>query len=520
MDVIIRNADILDGSGAAAWRGDVGLEGGRIAEIGDLSAANAEVVIDGRLLVAAPGFIDMHSHSGHTLPINPRAESKIRQGVTTEVIGMCGGSAAPLDETMRSRLSKSRPELPWDRWTTFGDYLGYLRDQGTSVNVVPFVGHGTVRALALGLADRSPTADEMAAMKRLIAQAMDEGAWGLSSGLIYPPSAYASTDELVELSRVPAGCDGFYFSHIRGEGPTLLQAVEEAISIGERAGLPVQIAHFKASGPENWHALPQALALCDRARARGVDVAADRYPYIASSTSLSASLPHWAHDGGHEALLARLAQPDERRRILADPHTRSRYWDKVVISHSPGHPEWEGLDVAEIAAQRDTNPVETALDLLLEADGRISVIHLSMGEDNLQMVLRHPAVMIGSDGSARAPYGPLGEGKAHPRNYGTFPRVLGRYARELGVLSLPEAVHKMTGLPAGRLGLSDRGQLAPGMRADVVLFNPETVCDTATFAEPYQYPQGIDYVFVNGQMVISPQGHTGALPGRVLALDA
>lgn len=523
MDVIIRNVDILDGSGAAAVRGDVGLQGDRIVAIGDLSAASADMVIDGSSLdgsslVAAPGFIDMHSHSDYTLPINPLAESKIRQGVTTEVIGMCGGSPAPLDDTTRARLFKSRPELPWDRWTTFGEYLGYLRDQGTSVNVVPFVGHGTVRALALGLEDRPATADEMAVMKRLIAQAMDEGAWGLSSGLIYPPSVYASTDELVKLSCVPAGCGGSYFSHIRGEGQTLLQAVEEAISIGERAGLPVQIAHFKASGPEHWHALPQALALCDRARARGVDVAADRYPYIASSTSLSASLPHWAHDGGLEALLARLAQPDERRRILADPHTRSQHWDKVVIAHSPGYPEWEGLNVAEIAAQNSASPTEMALDMLLEAKGRISVIHFSMSEDNLQTVLRHPAVMIGSDGSARAPYGPLGEGKAHPRNYGTFPRVLGRYARELGVLSLPEAVRKITGLPAGRLGLSDRGRLAIGMRADVVLFNSETVCDRATFADPYQYPQGIDYVFVNGQMVISPQGHTGALPGQVLAL--
>ena len=513
---LIRNAEVLDGTGAPAVRADVLMEGDRLAAIGELEGAQADAVIDGAGLVAAPGLIDIHSHSDYTLPINARAESKIRQGVTTEVVGMCGGSPAPLNERTREEARQSRPELPW-AWESFGDYLDVLRSQGTAVNVVPLVGHGTVRNLVLGPEARGPTEDELDEMKRAIAQAMDEGAWGLSTGLIYPPSAYASTEELVELSRVPAARGGFYFSHIRDENDRLHEAVSEAIAIGEQAGLPVQIAHFKAMQPENWHLLDGALALLDEARARGVDVAADRYPYIASSTSLRASLPNWAHDGGMEALLARLADPQIREQILAGPLPRGRRWETVVIAHAPDFPEWDGSSVAEIAAQRGADTSETALDMLLEAKGRVSVIHFSMEEEGLKRTLRHPAVMIGSDGSALAPYGPLGEGKAHPRNYGTFVRVLGKYAREEGTLTLPEAVHKMTGMPAARLGLSDRGVLAVGRKADVVLFDPQTVIDNATFVEPYQYPTGIVYVFVNGEATITPEGHTGMLAGRVLA---
>ncbi|MBL7201634.1 MAG: D-aminoacylase [Anaerolineae bacterium] len=515
MDVIVRDVEVLDGSGSPAFRADVGLEGDRIAEVGDLSGATAPVLIDGAGLVAAPGFIDMHSHSDFTLPINPRAESKVRQGVTTEVIGMCGASPAPLTPKMVERRMVTRPELSWE-WTTFASYLEALRDRGLSVNVVPLVGHGTIREAVVGLEDRRPAGDESAQMVRLVAQAMDEGAWGLSTGLIYPPGIYASTDELVEMSRIPASRGGFYFSHIRGEGPTLLQAVGEAIEIGERAGLPVQIAHFKAAEPENWALLPRALALVDDARARGLDVAADRYPYIASSTSLSASLPNWAHDGGREALLERLKQPATRRRILSEINASPPRWERTVLSHVPDCPELEGLNVAEVAGQRGADPSETALDIVLEAGARVSIIRFGMLEENLRSVLRHPAVMIGSDGSARAPYGPLGEGKAHPRNYGTFPRVLAKYVREEGVLSLPEAVHKMSGLPAKRLRLSDRGRLGRGLKADLVLFDPQAICDRGTFTDPYQYPTGIAYVYVNGEAVITPDGHTGALPGRIL----
>jgi N-acyl-D-amino-acid deacylase len=514
MRTIIRNVSVLDGTGSPAYPADIGLEGDRIAAIGDLAGTQGEEILDGAGLTAAPGFIDMHSHSDFTLPILPGAESKVYQGVTTEVIGQCGDSPAPLTPATREVARAADPKLPWE-WLSFAEYLDYLRQGGLSLNVVPLVGHSAVREAGMGYEDRPPTADEMAIMKGLVAQAMDEGAWGMSSGLIYPPGMYASTDELVELARVAAGRGGFYFSHIRGEGSRLLKAVGEAIEIGQRARVPVQIAHFKASKPQNWSLLPQALGLLDEARARGLDVAADRYPYTASSTSLSTSLPPWAHDGGRDALLERLRNPEERARILAD--TRPREWDKVLIAYSPNNPELEGLTVADIAAQRGTPPAETVLDVLLETEARISEIHFGMSEENLRMVLRHPAVMVGSDGSARAPEGPTGEGKPHPRGYGTFPRVLGKYAREEKVLTLPEAVRKMTGMPAERLGLSDRGRLAEGMKADLVLFDPDTVRDRATYIDPHQYPAGIPYVWVNGQLVIGPEGHTGALPGQVLS---
>ena len=368
----------------------------------------------------------------------------------------------------------------------------------------------------MGLNDRAPTTDEMAAMKVLVAQSMDKGAWGISTGLIYPPGVYASTDEIIELCNTVAQRDGFYFSHIRGEAGTLLQAVSEAIEIGEQAGLPVQIAHLKAQMPENWPLMAQALALIDDARARGLDIAADRYPYIASSTSLSARLPAWAYDGGRDALLKRLQTPDTRQRIKEGAMIGPDQWHTALIAYAPTRPEFEGFTVAEIAEQRGADPAETALDILLEAEAQVSIVHFSMSKENLRQVLNHPAVMIGSDGSARMPEGPLGQGKAHPRSYGAYPRVLGKYVREEVVLSLPEAVRKMTGMPAERLRLSDRGRLAKGMKADVVLFNPDTVRDRATYTEPYQYPVGIEYVFVNGQVVVTPEGHTGALPGEIL----
>lgn len=517
MDAIIRDVQVLDGTGAPAYHADIGLAGDRIAGIGDLSAAAASTVIDGTGLVATPGFIDMHSHSDITLPINPRAESKVRQGVTTEVVGMCGGSPAPIDESTKASIVGWRSALPWT-WNTYGEYLAYLRDQGISVNVIPMVGNGTVRRLVMGDEDRQPTPDELADMQRLIAQAMDEGAWGVSSGLIYRPSANADTDELVALCQVPAGRGGFYFSHIRGESETLLQAIEEAICIGERAGLPVQIAHLKAAYPEHWAKLPQALALIDEARARGLDIAADRYPYIASSTPLVNRLPLWARAG--QATLPGLQDPDRRPRIVEALRTGPLRWDKLVVAWIQGQPELDGQSIAEIAARRSADPADTMLDLLVEAEGNVHSINFSMSENNLRAVLRHPAVMVGSDGEARVPHGPLGEGKAHPRSYGTFPRVLAKYVREEGVLTLPQAVLKMTGLSAQRLGLTDRGRLQAGMKADLVLFNPATVRDRATFAEPYQYPEGIAYVYVNGQAVITPQGHTGALPGEILPLPS
>ena len=526
LDVLIKGARVVDGSGAAARVADLGVSDGRIVEIGDLGAAMAKEIIDASGLVAAPGFIDMHSHSDNTLPINPRAESKIRQGVTTEVIGMCGGSPAPVTEERRAEIVRQADGyikcLPWS-WLSFGEYLDYLRGNGLSVNVAPMVGHGTIRVAAMGHVSDEPTPAQLADMKALLAQAMDEGAWGFSTGLIYPPGFFSKTDEIVELAQVAAARNGFYFSHIRGEGETLLDAISEAVAIGERAGLPVQTAHFKASGRSHWGKAAQALEILDAARVRGVDITSDMYPYTAASTGLSALLPDWAHDGGRDALLGRLSDPETRAKIRqsvidgVDGLEGAEQWAGTLISRCPSMPELEGKTIADLSAEMGKAPADVVLDVLAEASANVSMIRFKMSEDNLCMQLRHGPMMIGSDGSALATEGPLSEGKPHPRNYGTFPRVLAKYVREEGVLSLEEAVHKMTALPAQKLRLADRGLLRQGYWADIALFDPETIQDRATYTDPHRYPLGIPYVMVNGQVTVAAGVHRGTLAGRILS---
>ncbi len=521
-DILIRGTQVVDGSGKPPFTADIGIESDTIAAIGELSAAEARTTIEAGGLMATPGFIDMHAHSDWTLPGNRRAESKIRQGVTTEVIGMCGSSPAPLpsDPDRRKQViaeaSADQPWLTWE-WNSFGEYLDHLRE-GVAVNVVPVVGHGTLRVAAMGWEDRPPRPEEMTMMEDLLAQAMQEGAFGMSTGLIYPPGCYADTQEIIRLARVVARHSGLYFSHIRGEGATLLDAIREVIEIAEKAGLPAQIAHFKSAGRPYWHQLPEAINLVEQARARGLDITADRYPYIASSTSLGAFLPHWAHEGGRPQLLERLADPTTRshirQEVVADMEGLT--WQDVMISSCPARPIYEGCTIEQLAEEQGKEPVDVVLDLLLEAEGEVSMIEFSMSEDNLRQVLRLPWVMIGSDGSSLTPHGEMGKGKEHPRSYGAFPRFLGRYVREEGLLTWPEAVRKITALPAERLGLWDRGQLKVGKKADIVLLDSERVVDRATFVQPYQYPEGIEYVLVNGRVVIERGEHTGALPGEVL----
>ena len=521
-DILIQQAQVVDGGGGPPFTADIGVEGDTIHAIGQLSAAEARTTIEAGAWMATPGFIDMHTHSDWTLPGNRRAESKIRQGVTTEVIGMCGSSPAPLPldpdrrEQMVAQASVNRPWLTW-QWNSFGEYLDHLRE-GIALNVVPVVGHGPLRVAALGWEDRSPSPEELTVMEDLLAQAMKEGAFGLSTGLIYPPSCYADTQEIIRLARVVTRHSGLYFSHIRGEGATHLDAIREVVEIAEGAGLPAQIAHFKSSGRPYWHQLPEAINLVEEARARGLDITADRYPYTASSTGLGALLPHWGHDGGRSQLLERLADPATRARIRQEMMARREglSWQEVMISNCPARPAHEGHTVEQLAEEQDKEPVDVVLDLLLDAEGEVSMIQFSMSEENLQRVLRVPWVMIGSDGASLMPDGEMGKGKSHPRSYGTFPRFLGRYVREEGLLTWQEAVRKATALPAERLGLRDRGQLKAGKRADIVLLDPERITDRATFTEPYRYPEGIEYVLVSGQMVIEGGEHTGALPGEVL----
>ncbi len=525
IDLIIRDARIVDGSGAPAYSGDVAVKGRDIVAIGQLHDQTASRVIDASGLVAAPGFIDMHSHSDFILPANPLAHSKIHQGVTTEVVGNCGMSPAPLRDETRAELRRYTEflgdYLTWE-WEGFGSYLDYLQGTKPSLNVVPLVGQGTVRIAVMGFADRAPTAEEMADMKGLVSQCMDEGAFGISTGLIYPPGCYCSTEELIQVSRPAAEKGGLYFSHIRGEGDTLLAAVTEAITIGEGGGMPVQIAHLKASGESAWGKSEAVLALIDKAHGCGLDVSGDAYPYLAGSTTLTAVLPNWANEGGVGPLLERLADEEVRKRMrdamLAGGTglPEARRWDQTLISFCPRQPELEGLTIAQVAEERGAHAVDMVLQLLHECQAQVGMISFLMDEADLERFLKHPAVMIGSDGSSLAPSGELGKGKRHPRNYGTFPRVLARYVRDKGLLSLEEAVHKMTGLPAAKLGLGDRGLLREDHKADIVLFDPQSVQDQATFTDPYQYPTGVEWVLVNGEVVIEEGEHTGARPGIVL----
>ena len=523
LDILIRGGTVVDGTGAPARAADVAIVGDRIEAVGPLRDAQAGTIVDAAGLVVAPGFIDMHSHADFVLPGLPTADSKVRQGFTLEVVGNCGASPAPLTAARRRDVIDTSaltvPPLAWD-WTSLGSYLERLRHTGTSIHVAPLVGHGTIRIGVMGTDDATPTPEQLDAMRAEVHRAMDEGAVGLSSGLIYSPGVFAKTDEIVALARVAARHGGFYASHIRGEGDTLLEAVAEAIDVGRRAGIPVEISHLKAAGRANWPLMARAIASIEEARAEGLDVTADMYPYPAGSTSLTALLPPWAHVGGRDALLARLADPAARARLgraLHEPGlARDAGWDGIMISGCPARPPLEGRTVADIAAERCLSPVEAVLDVLRDAEGEADMIVFMMSEENVALGLSQPWVMIGSDGEGRAAHGPYATGKPHPRNYGTAPRLLARYVRERGLLSLEEAVRKMTSLPAEKLGLADRGVLRPSARADVVAFDPARIADTATFEDPHRYPDGIPWVIVAGRPVVAGGEHTGARPGLCL----
>jgi N-acyl-D-amino-acid deacylase len=514
---------IVDGTGAPWFRGDVGIVGDVIEAVGDLSGAEAEKTVDAKGNVVAPGFVDMHTHSDLPLVANPEGHSKIRQGVTTELIGHCGASAAPLlteeaREEAAQRLAGYGLEVTW---RTLEDYMKLLATQGTSLNVGVVVGHGNVRQTAMGYADRAPTDDEMNRMKELIREAMEQGAFGISTGLIYPPSAYADTSELVELSSVMSDYNGIYFTHMRNEGEGLLDGVKEAIAIGRDADVGVQISHHKAVGKNAWGLVSESLQLIEEAREQGVEVTCDQYPYVATSTGLTSVIPNWAHEGGRDELLARLKDPEVRQKMreeMAEERANVSGWDKLVVSQVPSekNQKYVGSSIAEIAEDKGKDPYETTFELLIEEELQVHQVHFCLSEEDVKTVMAHPTVMPGSDGSALATEGPLSKGKPHPRSYGTFARVLGKYVREEGTLRLEEAVRKMTSLPTRKLGLFDRGILRPGLKADITVFDPDTVRDRATFTEPHQYAAGIEHVFVNGCQVVDAGEHTGERPGRVL----
>jgi dihydroorotase/N-acyl-D-amino-acid deacylase len=530
-DLLIRGGSVVDGTGAPGFGGDVAIRDSRIVGIGKNLPA-ARDTIDATGLVVAPGFIDMLGHSEFRLLADGRAISKIYQGVTTELTGEVSSVTPVSEATKAERASEISPWNVEIDWADLDGYFERLERQGTAINLGTWVGLSTLRVWGVGWEDRAASAAEMDSMKAALARAMDQGAFGLSSGLIYAPGRYASTDEIVELARVAADSGGFYATHMRSEGARLLEAIDEAIAIGERSGAPVLIHHLKASGRANWGRMAAAVARIDSARARGVDVTASVYPYVASSTGLDQVLPDWVTEGGTEATLARLDDLTLRDSIEAELSGRTQTGD-WTLGTSAGGPagiqisdivheafeRYEGMRLDAIAAERGQSAAAAAIDLLLADSLRTSAIYFSMSEDDLVLALRQSWVMIGGDAGIRALDGPLSTDQPHPRAFGTFPRILCRYSRELGVFPLEEAVRRMTSLPAARAGLADRGVVEVGRFADLVVFDPATVCDAATFEAPKRLAVGVAHVIVNGVPVLRNGEPTGALPGRALRRD-
>lgn len=521
-DVVISGGRVIDGTGAPPVEADIGIVGDRIVTIGPVRGSGT-TTIDARGKVVCPGFIDIHSHTDLSLLVNPRAESKIRQGVTTEVAGQDGSSLAPLtDARLKSLQDGYGRRYGVDiEWTDFTGLFDTLEQQDIGVNFISLAGQGTIRGSVVGNENVLASARQIDAMTALVEQAMSEGAWGLSSGLEYTPGSFADEDEIAELCKVAGGYNGFYSTHMRNEDDYLIEAVTEAISTARKAEIPLQIAHFKASGRRNLEKVAVAFEMIEKAVEEGMDITLDRYPYIAYATTLQNLFPTRFRAGGAEAFVNRLQAPDvlplmkqaaiEKVKMLGD-------WSAVMITsvNRAENQDYVGRRVSEIVARSGQDPFEFVRELLIAENGSVSMVGFGMSEEEIHSVLTHPLVMVASDGGAAADYGPLSETTPHPRYYGTFPRVLGKYSREDGLFDLPTAVHKMTGMPARRLGLADRGTIDVGLVADLVVFDPETVMDQADFINPHQYARGIDQVLLNGSVVIQNGEHTGSLPGRVL----
>jgi N-acyl-D-amino-acid deacylase len=538
LDLIIRGGRVITGAGNPWFTADVALKGGRIVEVGRV-LGEAEEVIDASGLAVAPGFIDLHDHSDLTILVDRKAENKVRMGVSTIVFPNCGSGAAPLNEEMREELKRRAPYLAEAGievdWSTIDEYLTLIEQGGISVNVAPLVAYGSIRRYVMGMEMRPPKEEELEAMKREVERGMEVGCLGLTTGLRYTPQSYASTEEIIELARVVAQYGGFYASHIRDEGDlgNPISAVKEAIRIGEEAGVPVNISHIKILSKRLWNLCPRIIELIEEARRRGVNVTADQYPYNASGTGPGAWIPEWAHEGGLEALAERLRDPDIATRIkarLIEAMEERGGPEAVLISTYPLSPRLVGKTLKEIAEERGEDPGETLFKLYSqhverlaagEIQGGFSVINFNQSEKNIEMIMRQPWVAFGTDGRVHRPDGVLLRHvpNPHPRLYGTFPRILGRYVMERKVLTLEDAIRRMTSLPAQILGLRDRGLVLPGMWADIVVFDPDAVLDKAEYTPPQaamRYPEGILHLLVNGILTLKDGEHTGAMAGRVL----
>jgi len=527
-DVIIRNGRIIDGTGSPWYSGDVGIREGRIAAIGNLSAATAKKTIDARGRVVAPGFIDMLGQSELTILVNPHVPSKIFQGITTEITGE-GGSVAPLNDRIiaADRASYERYEVKPD-WRNFQQYFARLEKQGMGINLASYVGATQIRRMVIGDDNRAPSPAELEQMKTLVREAMQQGAVGVSTSLQYAPAPYATTEELIALARESSPYGGIYASHMRNEGDTIMQAIDEAIRIGREANVPVEIWHIKTAGKKNWGRMPEVIAKINAARASGADITADTYAYTAGSNSFSALIPPWAHDGGDAKLIERLKDPATRVRIRQELETPSGDWNNewqqvsgpqdflVTAVHNPELKPLQGKRLTEIAEMWNKDPIDAAMDLLIQDDAITEVALFIMSEDDVALALQQPWVSIDNDSSGTSPDGLLGQEHPHPRAYGTFPRILRKYVREEKKLRLEDAIRKFSALPAQRMRLVDRGVLKQGMWADVVIFDPEKIHDVATYEDPNQLSIGMDFVLVNGVPVIEDGKMTNALPGRVL----
>lgn len=522
-DVIIKNGLVFDGAGAAGIKTDLGIKGNRIIAIADLSAATADQIIDANGLAVSPGFIDIHTHTDTGLLVNPTADSKILQGVTTEISGNCGYSPFPLNKTDLSEFDKNLFEEfgIHATWRNIAEFLQSMETKKISINYATFTGHGNLRSCIIGKNDVAPGTEQLEKMKRALAESMNNGSLGLSTGLEYAPGSYAKTDELIQLCKVVAKMNGVYATHMRNEDDRVEEAIEEALLICREANVATEISHFKACNQNNWHKVDHMLEMIETAAANGLPVHADRYPYIAYGTGLTVFLPLWSRQGETDEILKRLHDKQLLPKIKTyaeDRGARIGGWDRVVISScfSDKNKTWEGKSILECAEATGKEPFNFIKDILIEERNRVDIVGFAMNEDNLKNVLSHPLVMVGSDGSAVSPKGQLSEGKPHPRYYGTFPRVLGKYCREEKIFDLGTAIKKMTSMPADKLGLKNRGYLRKGYFADVTIFNPETVIDNATFLDPHQFPTGIEYVIVNGKVTVKNGEHTGAAVGKIL----
>ncbi|MFL6234544.1 MAG: amidohydrolase family protein [Thermoanaerobaculia bacterium] len=526
-DLILRGGTIYDGSGGKPFVGDVAVNGDRIVSVGSLGSAKGKKEVDARGLAVSPGFVNMLSWATESLLVDGRAQSDVRQGVTLEVMGE-GGSMGPLNDAMKKETVEQQGDLKYPvTWTTLGEYLDQLAARGIAPNVASFVGATTVRIHEVGYANRPPTAEELARMRKLVDQAMEEGALGVGSSLIYAPAFYAGTDELVALCEEAARYGGMYISHMRSEGNRLLEAMDELIDISRRAKLPAEIYHLKAAGQQNWGKLDAAIKKVEDARASGLRITADMYNYTAGATGLDASMPPWVQEGGLEAWIARLKDPAIRERVKKEMDTPTDAWENFFTAAGPDRillaafkneklKPLTGKTLAEIAKLRGKSPEETAMDLVIEDDSRIGTIYFLMSEDNVKKEIALPWVSFGSDAEAPSAEGVFLKSSAHPRTYGNVARLLGKYVRDEKVIPLEEAVRKLTSLPATNLKIRDRGLLKPGYFADVVVFDPAKIADHATFDKPHQYATGVRHVFVNGVQVLKEGEPTGAAAGRVV----